>query len=78
MIHSLRCEPRYMDRIQDGTKTFEVRRNDRNFQVGDVLNLGDDFRMFSARIMYVFSGDPDLPDGGGLQPGYVVLGLEAR
>lgn len=39
MIHELKCWPSSFERISDGTKTFEVRRDDRGFQMGDVLRL---------------------------------------
>jgi hypothetical protein len=39
MLHELKTWPGYFERIEDGTKTFEIRRNDRGFQTGDVLQL---------------------------------------
>jgi hypothetical protein len=39
MLHVLKTWPDYFDRIEDGTKTFEIRRNDRGFQTGDTLRL---------------------------------------
>ncbi len=37
--HKLKCWPEFFDAIKSGDKTFEVRSNDRNFYVGDVLRL---------------------------------------
>lgn len=37
--HDLKCGPAYFEAIYNGRKTFEVRRNDRGFQAGDVLDL---------------------------------------
>lgn len=37
--HNLKTWPRFFELVQDGTKLYEVRRNDRNFQPGDVLQL---------------------------------------
>ncbi len=37
--HELKCWPEYFTALVDGTKTFEYRRNDRGFRVGDVLHL---------------------------------------
>jgi hypothetical protein len=39
MLHELKTWPGYFERIADGTKTFEIRRNDRGFQTGDTLQL---------------------------------------
>jgi hypothetical protein len=45
--HELKVEPRFLDALLDGTKAFEVRKNDRDYQVGDILvftrteDLGD-------------------------------------
>lgn len=37
--HVLKVAPEYWASIVDGSKTFEVRRNDRAYQRGDVLDL---------------------------------------
>lgn len=37
--HSLKILPEFFEPVVDGRKTFEVRYNDRDFQVGDILNL---------------------------------------
>lgn len=37
--HALKVVAPYMDALLDGSKTFEVRRNDRAFQRGDTLLL---------------------------------------
>lgn len=39
MIHELKTEQPFFDEIFKGTKTFEIRENDRDFKVGDVLVL---------------------------------------
>jgi Domain of unknown function (DUF3850) len=39
MKHTLKTWPEFFGPINDGTKTFEIRANDRNFQVGDELRL---------------------------------------
>lgn len=41
MIHQLKCEAKYFEEICSGQKTFEVRKNDRNFHVGDYLALNE-------------------------------------
>ena len=39
MKHELKTWPQYFCRVADGTKTFEVRKNDRGFQQGDTVIL---------------------------------------
>jgi len=39
MIHELKILPEYFDDIMNCKKRFEVRKNDRNYQVGDMLVL---------------------------------------
>lgn len=39
MLHELKCHPQYFERLVDGSKTFEVRRDDRGYQAGDVLRI---------------------------------------
>lgn len=41
MIHQLKIESEYFRKIVEGSKTFEVRKNDRNFHVGDYLGLNE-------------------------------------
>lgn len=38
-IHELKIWPIYFEKVLSGEKTFELRKNDRDFQVGDVLIL---------------------------------------
>ena len=35
--HRLKIQEQYADAVLNGTKTFEIRRNDRNFKVGDKI-----------------------------------------
>jgi len=36
-VHDLKIYPEYWEDIATGKKTFEVRKNDRDYQVGDLL-----------------------------------------
>lgn len=70
VIHALRSEAEYFDAVQRGDKTFEIRKNDRCFQVGDYLVLVRVPRGFTnqcVRITYITEFKQ--------QPGYVVLGI---
>jgi len=76
-IHVLKTWPAYFKEVLIGRKTFEVRRDDREFQVGDTLRLvewsqqtGHTGRALDRRVTYV------LPGGEfGIEEGYVVMGI---
>ncbi len=76
MTHYLKISPYYINEVIEGNKTFEVRKNDRNFQVGDVIILQEYHnskyleRKISAKITYI------LDRFEGVQNGYVVLGIK--
>lgn len=59
MIHQLKVLPDYYQAIVDRRKTFEIRKNDRDFQVGDLVILkefnGAEFtkRHTKAQITYI-------------------------
>ena len=38
-IHELKLDTEYFDDVKSGLKTFEIRKNDRDYQVGDLLSL---------------------------------------
>lgn len=39
MHHDLKADSEYFHAVRDGSKTFELRRNDRDYQVDDTLIL---------------------------------------
>jgi hypothetical protein len=39
LIHTLKCWAEFYDAIACGMKTHEIRKNDRNYQAGDMLLL---------------------------------------
>lgn len=39
MRHKLKIWPEYFEKVCSGVKKFEIRKDDRNFQVNDILEL---------------------------------------
>ena len=37
--HELKLDTKYFDDVKSGKKDFEIRKNDRDFEVGDILEL---------------------------------------
>lgn len=74
--------PVYFEALLDGSKTFEVRRDDRGFKVGDLLRLHEydpDHRTFTSRrlvkeVTFVLNLGDWVP--GGHTAEYAVLGLK--
>ena len=80
-IHELKCWPEFFLPLKDRTKEFELRKNDRDYKVGDYLLLrefdpgfddGYTGRKTYRQVQFVLSVDR-APDG--LKDGYVILGL---
>ena len=76
--HNLKCWPGFFQAMLDGLKTFDYRKNDRNFQVGDTTvqkeydPLGRAFtgRLLQGDIKFIVTEAPGLPKG------YCVMQLE--
>jgi len=80
--HRLKCVPPFFAAIRDGSKPFEVRRNDRDYQVGDVLVLAE-WTFLPGTESFGFTGQEEarrvsyvLTEFPGLEAGHVVLGFE--
>jgi len=78
--HYLKCWPKYFAQARSGLKPFEIRKNDRDFTIGDVLVLMEwlpDEKRFTGRDIYrrVIS----IVHGGqfGIRKGYCVMGLKS-
>lgn len=78
-LHELKIYPKYFDAVLNGNKQFEIRKNDRNFQVGDNIflrewdNIKYSGRTIFAEITYVLD-DKFI----GLTEGYVALGIKVN
>lgn len=77
MIHQLKEATIYFEDVTSGRKTFEVRKNDRNFKVGDFLGLNElnpegietgRFALF--RVTYILDNPKYCKEG------YVILGIQ--
>ncbi len=75
MIHDLKVAIEFMDPLLTLSKTFEIRKNDRDFKVGDILRLREvnivlepTGRMICKRVLYVLKG-------WGVERGYVAMSL---
>ncbi|HAP5355197.1 DUF3850 domain-containing protein [Enterococcus faecalis] len=73
-IHELKILPEYFEAVVSGDKCFEIRKNDRNYQKGDILRLNEyqdgqyTGRFHVVEITYI----TDYAQ----QDGYVVLGIK--
>lgn len=76
MTHELKTLPNYFNDVLNKTKTFEVRKNDRAFTLGDILILkewsqehGYTGKTIETHITYILS------DAKFCKEGFVILGL---
>lgn len=92
MIHELKTWSEYFNDIVSGKKPFELRKNDRNFQVGDKLHLIEIAYPEPLYLDGVMGIDPVRLSTGrsitkevtyilhgplfGLEEGYCVMGLK--
>ena len=78
-MHALKTWPVPFDAIMSGEKTFEIRRDDRGFRVGDILTLrryepsrksytGENI---SVKVSYILEGTD-----WGLQDGFVAMAID--
>ena len=78
--HELKTLPKYFKAVKEGIKTFEVRKDDRNYQVGDILILQEYAEgkylidTYQVKITYILGRKSDekmfVPEG------YVILGIK--
>lgn len=79
--HRLKTLPEFFKALKEGTKPFEIRKNDRDFHVGDELVLAEwdpkekkeTGHYVGCRVTYVLDSS-SCPEG--LKKGYVILGTQ--
>ncbi len=78
-MHELKCTPEFFKAVFERDKNFEIRKNDRDFRVGDMLLLKE----FTGSAPNPYTGEwcaryvvyiTDFPDG--LRDGYVCMGIK--
>lgn len=76
VTHQIKLESEFFDDAAAGRKNFELRKNDRNYKEGDVLEMEEvkdgkkTGRKCSKRIVYM------MENFEGLEDGYCILGCE--
>lgn len=81
MIHELKLRNDFFADVASGKKTFELRENDRGFQVGDLLALNEVENTekgveYTGRSMLVYV-DYILPSAwDALKSGYVIMSIK--
>lgn len=85
-VHELKIKAKYYSEIWRGIKTFELRKNDRDYQVGDIIHftvIPDETTSEEAceglntypnlvRIIYILQDVPEY----GLKEGYCILAIK--
>lgn len=86
--HNLKLSIEFCDAVQSGEKTFEVRKNDRGFQTGDLIRFiptdGTSYRSSDGTVRehakHEISGHTYkityILNGWGIKNGYVVMGIK--
>jgi ASC-1-like (ASCH) protein len=79
MRHELKIHQKYLMRIVTGAKSFEVRENDRDYQVGDTIHflpLEDEYNnVYDVRQPLPIYEISYIHVGLGMRDGYAVLAI---
>lgn len=82
MLHALKTHPEYFYAVKNGDKTFELRKMDRPFKVGDTIVLQEwkpDTEEYTGEEM-IFNITYILTDAEkfGLKKGFCILGIKQK
>lgn len=72
MIHMVKCNYKFFESLKDGTKTFEVRKKDRLYKVGDYLAVNE-FIPDGQIDIYSVLPDNFRQTNGGYYSGYCLF-----
>lgn len=80
MTHKIKILESFADAVVRGDKTFEVRKNDRGYQKGDLVQFtvlydSDKCEMCSHPLMEQTYEITYVLSGWGIEDGYVVFGI---
>lgn len=76
-VHEIKILPEYFEAVDEDYKHFELRKNDRDYQVGDIVAMeewdGEKYtgKFTSRKIEYILRDCPQY----GLAEGYCILGF---
>lgn len=73
--HELKVWPEFMPALESGAKAFEIRENDRGFEVGDLLALREwdpKTEEYSGKVLYK---QVSYMTSFQQKPGFVVMGI---
>lgn len=74
--HELKIYQEYFEAVKDGRKKFEIRKNDRDYKVGDILVLLEYDKYYEAFTGEKITVEISYMTDYAQQDGYVVLGIE--
>lgn len=74
-LHILKIKDKYYQDLIRGRKSFELRKNDRDYKVGDLIHFvginGEEYNYNVYIIVYVLKDVPEY----GLDKDYCILGI---
>jgi len=80
-IHELKTWPTFYEAVINGGKSFELRKNDRDFQVGDVLSLrefnNNEQKYTGRQTLRFVTYKLESKDFCGIEKGYCIMGIGA-
>lgn len=82
-LHEIKLNKKFVDAVLSGDKCFEIRKNDRGYQKGDIVNFipVDDDGLFTFGSSMIRDKEYEITyvlNGWGLQEGYVVFGIKEK